>query len=642
MNSSGYTKRAIIIGAICSLVIGLWVPFSEGYLKGSYMAIDFTTGAAIFLFFVLVGGINVLLKLINKNYGLNFYELLTVYIMMIIACTIPTMGLTFYWLPMMPAAFYYATPENKWAEILLPHIKGWLTPKDPLVLKYFYEGAPRGTGVPWNAWIMPLFFWGLFLVSLYFVMTCMMVILRKQWVEKERLIFPLVQIPVEMAKQEKQEFLPTLFKNKLMWIGFIVTFIIGTINGLHHYFHFFPSIQVVSSIPIFRNTVSLPFRLSFPMMGFTYLIPTNLSFSLWFFALLNFVQRGIINITGYSINEIVDGYTQSCGNPIIGHQGIGAIIVLVLMCLWLARAHLKDVFLKAIGKRKDIDDSQEALSYPVAFWGMIAGLIFMAIWLYLSGTPGLAIPIFLFALFVFFLGATRILSEGGVPYVRAPSIASFFVISGFGTSILGPIGLASMAFTWIYAADTRTFVMGSAANSLKISEGRNKNRPLFWAIMLAVIIAMVSSVVITLKLSYQYGGINLNSWFFGAGAWWPFDFTAKKILNPTGPHPGGWLWTIIGGAVMWFLMFMHHRFLWWPLHPLGFPSATIFLVQGTWISIFVAWLVKTVVLRYGGPKLYKDLKPLFFGLIIGQFTVAGVWLIIDWIAGGQGNVLFWI
>jgi len=49
-------------------------------------------------------------------------------------------------------------------------------------------------------------------------------------------------------------------------------------------------------------------------MGFTYLIPTNLSFSLWFFALLNFVQRGIINITGYSINEIVDGYTQSCGN----------------------------------------------------------------------------------------------------------------------------------------------------------------------------------------------------------------------------------------------------------------------------------------------------------------------------------------
>ena len=105
MNSSGYTKRAIIIGAICSLVIGLWVPFSEGYLKGSYMAIDFTTGAAIFLFFVLVGGINVLLKLINKNYGLNFYELLTVYIMMIIACTIPTMGLTFYWLPMMPAAF---------------------------------------------------------------------------------------------------------------------------------------------------------------------------------------------------------------------------------------------------------------------------------------------------------------------------------------------------------------------------------------------------------------------------------------------------------------------------------------------------------------------------------------------------------
>ena len=147
---SGFTRRAFILGALFSFLIAVGVPYGEGYLKGSYMALDFSTGAAIFLFFILVFGINTILKAVNKNYGLNSQELLTVYIMMIITCTIPTMGLTFYWLPLMPAAFYYATPENRWQEVILPHIRPWLTPKDPLVLKYFYEGAPRGTGVPWG------------------------------------------------------------------------------------------------------------------------------------------------------------------------------------------------------------------------------------------------------------------------------------------------------------------------------------------------------------------------------------------------------------------------------------------------------------------------------------------------------------
>ncbi|OIN97034.1 hypothetical protein AUJ66_04560 [Candidatus Desantisbacteria bacterium CG1_02_38_46] len=639
---SGFTRRAFILGALFSFLIAVGVPYGEGYLKGSYMALDFSTGAAIFLFFILVFGINTILKAVNKNYGLNSQELLTVYIMMIITCTIPTMGLTFYWLPLMPAAFYYATPENRWQEVILPHIRPWLTPKDPLVLKYFYEGAPRGTGVPWNAWIGPLFAWSIFLLALYFVMICMMSILRKQWVEKERLTFPLAQLPVEMAKEGSNSIIPSLFKNKLMWIGFIITFIIGTFNGLHHYFHFFPRINTQTFIPIFRQTIKLDFRLSFPMIGFTYLVPTCVSFSMWFFALFYIIERGIFNITGFGINEITDIYTQSCGDATIGHQGVGAIFVLVIMGLWIGRKHLKDVFLKAIGRGKNIDDSEEMLSYSVAFWGMITGLIIMGIWLWLSGISLIAVVIFLFALFAFFLGVTRIIAEGGTPLARAPSIASFFVISGFGTSILGPVGLTSMAFSWIYASDTRIFVMGSAANGLKIAEGRKRLRPLFWAMMLAVIIGVAGSAWITLKLAYQYGGINLNSWFFQGAPNYTFKFTANKILNPTGPHPGGWAFTILGGAVMWSLIFLYHRFHWWPLHPLGFPAATIEFIQLTWISIFVAWLIKTIVLRYGGPKLYKDLKPLFFGLIIGQFTVSGVWLIIDWIVGGQGNMLFWI
>ena len=61
-----------------------------------------------------------------------------------------------------------------------------------------------------------------------------------------------------------------------------------------------------------------------------------------------------------------------------------------------------------------------------------------------------------------------------------------------------------------------------------------------------------------------------------------------------------------------------------------------------WFSIFIAWLIKAVVLRYGGPKLYAKSRPLFLGFILGQFTCSGTWLLIDLLTGMTGNRLFWI
>ncbi len=636
---NAFTLRAFLVGSFFSLFIAVGAPYANSVIKGSYMALDFSTGAAIFCFFLLVFGINTGLRAIRENLGLSRPELLTTYVMMIIACTIPTMGLMQYLLPIMPAAHYFATPENRWAEIIVPHIPTWIAPTDPQVLKDFYEG---GATVPWRAWAGPLLAWSAFLLALYFVMICMVVIIRKQWVEKEKLTFPLVHLPLEMSQQGPGSVLGPFFKNKLMWIGFAIPAVIMSINALHCYYNAVPAITVGDAIPIFRQTVQLPFNLSFPMLGFSFILPTTVSFSLWFFSLFNIVERGILGITGFSINQVADIYTASCGDVIIGHQGAGAIILLVGMGLWVGRKHLKDVFRKATGRGADVDDSSEILSYPVAFWGMIAGLIFMGIWLNLSGTPVPVIPIFLIILFVFFLGVTRIVCEGGVALCRAPSIASFFVISGFGTGVLGPVGLVSMAFTWIYASDTRTFVMGSAATSLKLTEKQRKTRPLFWAIMLAIVLSMAGSIWIIMTNAYDMGGANLNSWFFGGGATAPFDFTITKMLNSTGPNWGAWGFIALGAAVMWFLMFMRFRFLWWPLHPIGLPAASIFLVQLTWLSVFLGWLTKSLLLRYGGPKLYRTIRPMFLGMVMGQFAMGGIWLIINYFTGMTNCSLFWI
>lgn len=92
---------------------------------------------------------------------------------------------------------------------------------------------------------------------------------------------------------------------------------------------------------------------------------------------------------------------------------------------------------------------------------------------------------------------------------------------------------------------------------------------------------------------------------------------------------------------MAFLLYMRHHFLWWPLHPIGFPIAATFPVHNyNWFALFLAWLLKGAIMHYGGVGLYRKLLPFFLGLILGHFSTATLWVFIDGINGVQGNVIF--
>jgi len=89
------------------------------------------------------------------------------------------------------------------------------------------------------------------------------------------------------------------------------------------------------------------------------------------------------------------------------------------------------------------------------------------------------------------------------------------------------------------------------------------------------------------------------------------------------------------------LLFLRHRFIWWPLHPIGFPIANTYtIVSYGWFSIFLAWLFKTIILKYGGISIYRALLPFFLGLVLGEFTTACMWVFIDGYYGVEGNMIF--
>lgn len=640
---SAFSFRAVAMGTLGSLCIALGSPYGNMVIRGSYMSIDFSTGGALFLFFALTGFFNALLARLSAPLALDRRELIVVYIMMIAASAIPTMGLSEYLLTIITGAQYFATPENEWALHILPHLPEWMVPQSPEAIKWFFEGAPHAVGVPWDVWIGPLSYWAVLILSLYLVMISTMVILRRQWMERERLIYPLVQVPLAMTEsKDRGQTLGPFFKNPIMWVGFALPVVVSSFNALHAYLNYIPAIQLVSSVPIFRNTVGLIFRLSFPMVGFTYLINLDIAFSLWFFNIVAKMVRGAQGVLGIASTENLGIYGAQ-GTPILAHQGQGALIALVLFGLWVGREHLRDVLRKAFRGDADVDDSGEMLSYRAAVFIWIGGMAVMTLWMWQSGLPLWVAFLTLLMAILIFVGLTRVVVEGGVAAAVGPMIAAPVMVSAVGSTVIGPAGMVGMAYTYVWAADIRTFVMASCAHGLKLGEEIGPRlRPLFWCMLWAIAISLVGSVVMILHLAYEYGGINLNGWFFGGGTRAPFDYITTKLNAPTAPNISGWIHTFAGGGIMALLVLARHTLLWWPLHPIGYPIGAVWLMDQLWFSIFLAWLLKLMVMKYGGPRLFRRARPFFLGLILGQFSIAGIWLIVDFFTGMTDNVVFWI
>lgn len=636
-----FTFRAFSVGSLCSLAIALGVPYSTYFIRGSYMDLDFSTPAAVFLFFVLTFGVNTWLARTSRRWALTPPELIVVYIMMVVSCALPTMGFVAQVLPTITAPFYFANVSNRWAELIQPHIPQWIAPRDPQVVFPFFEGLRRAGGVPWRPWLVPIFSWLAFILPYHFVSVCMMVLLRRQWANRERLAYPLTHLPLEIVADDGRPLKP-IYRNPLLWIGFAIPFIAGSMRGLHQYFPTFPMPGLYTNFPVFRNLMRLHLRGSFPMIGFFYLVNLDTTFSLWFFNLLAFCVRGTMAVLGVEYKENLGIYGTP--SPVMAHLGVGAMFVLVFSGLYYARPHLREVWDRVTRRDSPVDDSGEVLPYRIAFWGMCLGLLWMGVWLWLTGMPVLVVPVFLVAAFVLFVGLTRVVVESGLAEAVAASSAMGFTVSSLGTSALGPKGLVAIGLSFVWAGDIRTFVMASVGNSLKMADvAQPSRRPLLAAIFLAIILTLAAAIPLTLHLAYKAGGgVNLNSWFFVGGAQAPWQFVADKMNNPHGVSGTGWLLKGLGALIMLFLTVMRQRHLWWPFHPIGFAVGTTWIMDQIWFSAFICWLIKLCIVRYGGLRAFRRARPIFLGLILGQFTCNGVWLVIDAITGMQGNQIFWI
>ena len=98
----------------------------------------------------------------------------------------------------------------------------------------------------------------------------------------------------------------------------------------------------------------------------------------------------------------------------------------------------------------------------------------------------------------------------------------------------------------------------------------------------------------------------------------------------------------MGGLVMLGLYWIRAHLLSFPIHPMGWALSQMMLTRHIWFSVFLVWLVKAALMRYGGPRVLRAVRPLFLGLILGQFAAVAFWLMVDWLAGEHGHSLYWV
>ena len=123
--------------------------------------------------------------------GLTGDELGVVYAMLLAAVSVPTYGVTGYVILSRVgfALLFCDKLRMAGASLYTSMYPCGRCPGGGRAVAWFFEGLPPGAEIPWEVWIMPLFWWGSVIVATLALCTCLIAIFRKQWVDKERLNF---------------------------------------------------------------------------------------------------------------------------------------------------------------------------------------------------------------------------------------------------------------------------------------------------------------------------------------------------------------------------------------------------------------------------------------------------------------------
>jgi len=615
------TWRAFLIGLVavagmCLLDVYSGTVKGYGGFTGSYFP-----GSAVLVLVLLAVIVNALIKLVRRGWALTQAELMLVWCMVLVTAAVGSGGMH----PILAGAPYMARRADiYWEEdgALTATPETLVLSKDPksVAAQQYFEGA-RERRVPWRVWIGPLARWGVFLMLMYVAVFFMCAILRRQWVEGERLMFPLARIPLEFTEGSAERgLLPAAFRQKAFLVGLTTSVAFRFIRALPLFIGAErPWSMTIPLADIFRDTPLVQmeffnFDLWPTAIGFAYLVPADISLGMWVFYLFGRVELHVGKWLAIPVAA------QGTWGPLLRWQQFGANLAFVVGMLYVARRHLWGVLRKAFGAAGGLDDAREPVRYRTAFWGLALSMAGCVVWLCCYGMSVPMAAAAMALMFCWYVACARIVAQGGV-YITRGNWLLVDTLHGATGGLAGSGAVMGSFMTWTLSA--MPALPPLAMDAFRISSVFKKRRRLFvLPLAAAMLVALVATHYMTLKQAYGGGALNFsgNVWGTREGAIWVFGQAQRIITQPAQSSTFYWGSFSIGAVMTAFLMIMRGRFYWWPLHPIGLVVSASGSSDSNriWFPFLLGWLAKVAIMKFAGGHMLRATRHFFVGFILTE------------------------
>jgi hypothetical protein len=617
------TGRSVLLGLLTIFVATVYMDHHAGNLVKTYFPV------AVLIPFVVWILLNTLIRVTVPRLALSRTELITILGMLWIAGSLPTVGWGLYAVSMIPSPEFFAAPENRMADVVLPLLPKWLflSVRDPQVM-LAYTGLPPGDSVPWHIWVRPVFWWVVPGIAGVTATIFGSVLFFKQWDETERLSFPMAKFPLDMLETESDG-IPTVLKQRLFWIGFSLTASVIIWNVIGYFATTLPRITLFDQysfkiIEIGRYYPPLYAKIQPLLMGLAYLCPTDLLFSIWFYNLLNTFKVGILNRTGFTVG--IAGQPAEAGS-IAALESHGALCLLVLWSIWISRRNLQTSIRQAIGPRSE--DTGVPVSYRTAWLGWLISIGVLGGWLVSIGMSLWVMFLTMTFLFACYFGISKYAAATGFTFIRPAGGKGYGIFRMlFGTASLSPssqVGSVLLQDNVFFGNTLRTSFPVAVPHVFKLlGEQLKRHRVIVIALVLAYIFGVATASGSRIFRSYSEGGLNgllvTNDMqrlassipFIEGTRVWFFDYQKTAV----------WLFGAGEAAI---LTLLRTRFSWWPVHPV----AVAFPERRYVIAIFLVWTAKTATMKLSGVRGYRRSIPFWYGAICGYLFGIALSSVVD-------------
>ena len=640
---SDVRKSAVILAAITLAFACVATTYLEFQARSAHMAMSNLPLTVLlpFVFWLLA---NTLLKRFHPRFSLTSSELRVLLCILWVGGSFAGYNWITQWVGVMSAPRYYASPENRWVELIFQYLPWWMYPSDfPGVVEGFFLGIGEGDSLPWGAWITPLFWAASAALAMTAIGLGITAIFQKQWSQHERLVYPLAQVSLDITEGfDRKRGWPPFVRSWMFWAGFTIAAFPLLWNITEYFVTGFPRISIWDAYysvsgprgaSVSRYLTPLSYRLLPTVVGFTFLCDLNILFSIWFLWVVGLVSRYWMNRVGVSIG--LAGQEAKTAE-ILGLFGHGVMIGLVIYAIWVARGHLKRVALQILHPPRQEDEETVILSPRVAALAILCGGTFMIFWLYAAGYS-LAMSItWMILLWASILAVMKYLAASGFGYMF-PNWGTAIPQIWVGTNSMTESTLVTMRVINSRLLPGWRLPLILPHLERLLGPGRRVGALVFGSVLLG----LLSAAIYTIWLCYEHGGTTFRTWsLVGApvGMYNGIATVVTETSQRTVTDPAKISVWALGGVVSGLLTFLQSRFTWWPLHPLGLFLMFSGYVRLYALDIFFVWLAKLMVLQFGGILLYRRVRPCCYGLIVGYLFAVGCSFLVDYIwfpAGGH-------